>query len=72
MADYTSNAINAYDALDSKGNLYGGWKGWHAQSPIIIASGSVKFERKTEKSESINGLIVLIIFIAFLLFLIFK
>ena len=51
MADYTSNAINAYDALDSKGNLYGGWKGWHAQSPIIIASGSVKFERKTEDDE---------------------
>lgn len=51
MADYTSNAINAYDALDSKGNLYGGWKGWHAQSPIIIASGSVKFERKAEDDE---------------------
>ena len=51
MADYTSNAINAYDALDRKGNLYGGWKGWHAQSPIIIASGSVKFERKTEDDE---------------------
>lgn len=48
---YTSNAINAYDALDSKGNLYGGWKGWHAQSPIIIASGSVKFERKAEDDE---------------------
>lgn len=51
MADYTSNAINAYDALDRKGNLYGGWKGWHAQQPIIIASGSVKFERKTEDDE---------------------
>lgn len=38
----------------------------------LFAATAVGIERKTEKSESINGLIVLIIFIAFLSFLIFK
>lgn len=55
MAKYIAGAINPHLALNSKGENYRDLNmyAWHAQSPVMVTSGSIEFERKSEDDDII-------------------